>query len=282
MDTPIDIPAESTPTMESPTDASTSVVQPTAKVPEMDTGSWYQSLPDGFDHNILNDKDKQYKSFEDYVKSTHELRGKLSEKGIIPPDENATEEERNAFLEQIKDYIPSNVPESYELEALKEIELPEEQQKEITSTFKELGLSNEQANGILEFYGKELAKDIQSVETQREEARMEAEKALKSEWGAEYDARIERASKTLDRLGNEFGEFASEHGLFTRKEFIALLDKIGSAESTIPKGEPSNGMNIDNRIKEIKSNPKFMRGTYEERRQLSEELKNLIEQKHRI
>ena len=262
-----------------PPEPSTTVIEQSTPTIEQNTGAWYQTLPEDT-AKLLNDKDKQYKTMEDYIKSTHELRGKLSEKGIIPPGENATKEERDAFLEQIQPFIPSNVPESYEIEALKDLEIPDEQRDAMFSEFKDIGLSNDQASKILEFYGKEMAKDIESVQAQREAMVAESEKQLKQEFGTEYEARMERAATILDKLGNGFGEFASEMGLFTKPEFIKILDKIGSAEAVLPSGTVMTAKDIQGRIAEIKSDPKFMRGSFEERRKLAEEMRSLISMKN--
>ena len=260
----------------SPTETHTTQVDVSHTPPEQDQGLWYQTL-DPNSAKLLNDKDKQYKSFEDYVKSTHELRSKLSEKGIIPPGENATKEEKDAFLEEISQYIPSNIPDSYELKALEGLDIPEEQQTEMFSKFKEIGLSNEQADQILEFYGENVAKDLESFEAQKQEAQKEAEAQLKKEWGNEFEKRIERSSTILDRLGDGFSEYASQQGLFTQPEFIKLLDRIASAEAIVPKGNTVDKNQIKTRIDEILHDPKFLKGSFEERRSLGEELRSLRE-----
>ena len=271
-----------TPVISEPVEASTMVVEPSSKIlPEVDKGQWYFKL-DPESQGILTEKDKQYKSFEDYIKATHELRGKLTQKGIIPPSEDATPSEKEEFIEQIKPYLPSNVPEggNYELKALEGIEMEEEAKSEMFSVFADLELSNEQADKILEFYGKSVASDIESAQAEAEARRNEAEKELKQKWGAEYEQRIERASTLLDKLGNGFGEFAAEAGLFTQVKFMELLDKMGSGEATLPAGTVMSPTDIQTRINEIKADPKFMRGNFEEREALTKELRELISRKN--
>ena len=265
-----------------PVESTTTPVEPAHVEPEMGVNAWHQTLPEGVDASILNDKDKQYKTFEDYVRATHELRGKLSEKGIIPPSENATPSEKEEFLEKVKPFLPSNVPEggNYELKALEGIEMEEEAKAEMFSVFADLELSNEQADKILEFYGKSVASDIESAKIELEERRNEAEKELRQKWGGEYEQRIERASTLLDKLGEGFGEFASEAGLFTQVKFMELLDKMGAGEATLPSGTVMSPSDIQTRIAEIKSDPKFMRGSYAERTALTNELRELIARKN--
>jgi len=133
------------------------------------------------------------------------------------------------------------VPETYELAAPEGFEkLDEETVAAATPVFKELGLTNEQANKLVpvagEFAKKIIAERDQQFIGQIMEQRkswLEEAKADKEIGGANWDASLADAGRALDRLGFPKGSplrvSLDESGYGNNPELVRLLARAGKA-----------------------------------------------------
>lgn len=130
------------------------------------------------------------------------------------------------------------VPEAYELTAPEGFSLDAKHVEAATPVFKELGLTNDQANKLMPV-AAEFAKDIasgiearqlQEVTAWRNERLTEA-KADPEVGGAKWDESIALSAKALDQFGatkgSEFRNWLTETGLGNHVEFIRMFSKIG-------------------------------------------------------
>lgn len=110
------------------------------------------------------------------------------------------------------------VPEKYEFKLPEGVKLDEGFLDAMTPAFKEAGLSQEQASKLVDGY----VKVGQKLETQREadfqkwmsDQARDNDKAIRNEWGQEYDANFKTAQRGLARF-------------FQDKDFYAVLDSTG-------------------------------------------------------
>jgi hypothetical protein len=152
------------------------------------------------------------------------------------------------------------VPETYELAVPEGFEkLDPEAVAAATPIFKELGLSNDQANKLVPI-AAEMAKrivtdrDQQLLGTILEQRKDWLETARKDPeiGGANWDATLRTAAQGLDRLGFPKGSplrgALDESGFGNHPEMIRLMSKVGSAigeDGTFVRGEGGAGKKSD-------------------------------------
>jgi len=157
-----------------------------------------------------------------------DLRGNEALKGFKSPDELA-----KAHLETLGK-IPGPPPEAYELGAA-----PEGYDKPfpVIEAFakgpaKELGLSQEQFGKLAGFTNKYLVGLVQEQKAAQEKANQEATDALKTEWGGEYEAKVQAADAFMAKAGlaEAFKELGiNEHP--TIRKAMAGLSKVIKEDS---------------------------------------------------
>lgn len=135
----------------------------------------------------------------------------------------------------------SEVPETYELAVPEGFEkLDEQAVAAATPVFKELGLSNDQANKLIPVaasFAKRIVdeRDQQLIGTIAEQRKgwLEEAKADKEIGGANWDASLTSAAKALDTLGFPKGSplrnLLDESGLGNHPEMIRAFAKVGKA-----------------------------------------------------
>jgi hypothetical protein len=137
---------------------------------------------------------------------------------------------------------PEGAPEAYELTAPEGMTLDAETLDLATPIFKELNLSNEQAQKLMPVAG-EFAKRIQQAGQQQMLAEVATQRAA---WGQEakadpeiggknWDASVTTTAKALDTLGFEKGSpfrvLLEESGLGNHPEMIRAFVRVGKAVS---------------------------------------------------
>jgi hypothetical protein len=135
------------------------------------------------------------------------------------------------------------------------------------NTAHQLGLTAQQAAGILEYYGGAMKTQIEEVTSQGEAQYEEAVTALKSEFGQAYDVHIERAKRAVDHFGGEgMWEAIDKAGLGNNVEFVKAMTKVGTilAEEGPPDGERTEtyGMTpaqAQAQMGQLKADPEFMK-----------------------
>lgn len=130
------------------------------------------------------------------------------------------------------------VPEAYELTAPEGMAIDTDLLEEATPIFKELGLSNEQANTILPVAKSLMEKTQQATVqsmidagNQQRKAWLDAAKADEQIGGNKWDASIDSAGRALDALGHpegsDFRTALNETGFGNHPEMIRIFARIG-------------------------------------------------------
>ena len=226
---------------------------------------WLENLPDDLKENETL---KQTPDVETLAKRFLETKAAVGN-GIRIPSEDASEEVWNEFNEKLRTRVPDLVnvkdkdgvfaklgrpesPDGYELGET-QVELDETFESDLKKTAHELGLTNEQFQGIM---SKNLDA-VKQVQSKSEEAKKEAESALKERWGDAYGTK--RSNAVLA---------AEKYGLVDQLDTapVGLMEALSDVGATL--GEPQSPGNTGTRagaltpgeakarISEIQGNPK--------------------------
>lgn len=169
---------------------------------------------------------KGFKSADDVIKSYANLESKLGSSVKIPPAD-ASDEAKKEFYDKVK-HMEGIVwtgdenfydrlgrpesPEGYVLEDKVNSELKEyvptldEELNDFKSIAHNIGLSNEQAQQLVEMR----MKTIESQTAQLEHQKAEAQQQLKSMWGNEYENRLNAAKSVANIYKEKYGESVEE------------------------------------------------------------------------
>lgn len=195
-----------------------------------------------------------FKTVEDLAKSQVEAQSMIGRKGLIIPKADDPSPVHAAYRQALG--IPEK-PDGYEI---KVEGAPETVwNKDTAATFSgwahELGLTPAQAQGIAERYAK-LGGDGMAADTAaRERTRAETTKALQTEWGTAYDAKVERAQRAVREFGgDDLIKALQESGMGSNPAMVramaAIGEKIGEDR---PAGMGTGRPAADNPDAELKS-----------------------------
>jgi hypothetical protein len=230
---------------------------------------WYQSA--GFSEDTLADESVagllgKYQSPDEFAKGAANLNKKIGEKGIIPPGEDASPEERAEFYNQLG--RPES-PEKYSWEPPEGMELDKEIFQDRLGKLHEAGLSDAQVSQAMNLYAEEVNRGLEDFQNQQAEVAKETEASLKEEWGKDYDERVKSAAKVAEKFG--VIDAFKESGLINNLGVIKLLD--GVARSTREDGvDGSQGAQgtAEEQLASIKAHPGWKDKTHPEHRSLVE------------
>lgn len=223
-------------------------------------GDWFSSIPQEFQ------SEKSIQSFKgkpigDVVKSFVEAQ-KLIGGSIRLPKPDASPEERKKFMDDLYGKIgrPASAKEyKYNLPQVpEEFGWSQDHLGKFAEKAHALGLSNEQLQGVLDFYGEYqngMTPDYEKLQT-------EAKEALVKEFGKGADRKIAFAQRVLvTRGGKELVDLVERTGIGNHPVFIKLLAEFGevAAEKGMIDGGQTSGMTLDQIQAEIdaaKNDPK--------------------------
>lgn len=160
------------------------------------------------------------------------------DKAIMPPGENATQDELAAYFKAL------GVPESldgytFDPEKLpKDLELTEEITKWMREVSHKNHLTKQQSEALLVDMTSRVTETLkqQGEEEKRQEQEDEQKKekaiqALKDDWKDQYETRISRAHKTaLGLFGEEFIKHADDSGIGNDLYVLRMLDILGEVQ----------------------------------------------------
>lgn len=197
---------------------------------------FYSSLPEGIgEHGAV----KKYKTVPDLVKghiNANSMIGKKAE-DFLKSDDPEIVAKRKEWL---------GIPDTYELNTPEITEGSLYSQEAIDGfkvKAKELGLSGQQAQALLD-WDFERAQNVQDgVQEQMTQMRTDAEQTLKSEWGKNYQPNLQKVKQATDFLG--ITEMLDQTGLGNEPLVLkAVLDKIVPAisEDKLVEGTMRNNL----------------------------------------
>lgn len=141
----------------------------------------------------------------------------------------------------------AQVPEKYDFKIPEGVTLDEKVMEKVTELFKANGLSQEQAQAMMDFnintYKSNQDELVKSHENQKKEWQSETE----TEFGGEYDRKMAIAAKARDAFASkELVELLVDSGLEHNVHVIKFFEKIGSriSEDKLVEGSLSNGNDL--------------------------------------
>ncbi len=184
--------------------------------------SFFDSLPDEIKGN---EAFAAYRELQpaDLVKQHAELSGKVKD-ALIPPGETATEEEKKAFSDRMRQI--NQVPESVDGYA-GSLNLPEGVPADdpmlvaVLNRAHQTGLGPTQVQAAIDGF----MDYIQAAEAEGNRAIQQHKDALKIEWGQGYEQRIKDAEATMRLVGEEAG--------YTNDDVLAAITGTGMMNNPV-------------------------------------------------
>ncbi|HBV6755437.1 TPA: peptidase [Klebsiella oxytoca] len=162
------------------------------------------------------------------------------QEGEKPADEGAEQNDKadkqdGEKPEEKDEQKPEGAPEKYEFQAGEGVELDVEALKDFEPVARELNLTNEQAQKLVDAYPKILA-GVQQRQTEAWQAQTEQwaadVKADKEVGGDKLTANLSAAQRALDQFGTpELREYLDGTGLGNHPELVKAFIKVGKAMS---------------------------------------------------
>lgn len=162
------------------------------------------------------------------------------QEGEKPADEGAEQSDKadkqdGEKPEEKDEQKPEGAPEKYEFQAGEGVELDAEALKDFEPVARELNLTNEQAQKLVDAYPKILA-GVQQRKTEAWQAQTEQwaadVKADKEVGGDKLTANLSAAQRALDQFGTpELREYLDGTGLGNHPELVKAFIKVGKAMS---------------------------------------------------
>lgn len=166
--------------------------------------SWRDALPDDLrEHAAL----AAHGDIASLAKEHVNLQSLIGRKGVLPPDPKGGEAELTRFRADLAKVAPDLAPpesaDKYDLGDFKPPEgsaWSEDAQKMVLGDLHKLGLTSAQARGVMDSY---VEKVVGPAMQAAQEGLEQAQAALKSDWGGQFDSKINGANMALAAAGGE-------------------------------------------------------------------------------
>ena len=255
---PVEKTETSTETTATPSDVAKSdtLVSPTTET-QPAAKTWKEAISEEFrnDPNIekFTEIDALAKS---YINATH----MIGKDKVAVPNQNSTEEQWNEVFDKLG--RPASA-DKYILDFKSDVvPLNEGDIKQFADNAHKLGLSNKQAQGVLEFYKNNMEGQAQQSKVNTETSQVQAEQELRKEWGREFEANVKRAGALAKaNLNTEILDLELKNGMRVgdHPELIKGFAKIASMMSedkiVSPESDSTNkSADIESQISSITNN----------------------------
>ena len=159
----------------------TTETQPVAK-------TWKEAISEEFrnDPNI-----EKFTEIDALAKSYINATQMIGKDKVAVPNQNSTEDQWNEVFDKLG--RPASA-DKYTLDVKSDVvPLNEGDVKQFAENAHKLGLSNTQAQGVLEFYKNNMESNAQQSQVDTETSQVQAEQELRKEWGRDFEANVKRA-----------------------------------------------------------------------------------------
>jgi len=254
-------PVEQTTTTETPATIANvaktdTLISPTTEQPKVAT-SWKEAISEEFrqDPNI-----EKFTEIDALAKSYINATKMIGQDKVAVPNKNSTEDQWNEVYDKLG--RPES-PDKYALDVKSDVvPLDNGAVKQFAENAHKLGLSNKQAQGVLEFYKNSMEGTAQQSKIDTETAQVQAEQELRQEWGREFENNVKKAgalakaninSDILDlelKSGIRVGDHPELIKGFAKIASMMSEDKIVSPESD----SASKSADIESEISTITNN----------------------------
>jgi len=245
---------------------------------ESSAPTWRDSLDDG----LKNDPTLvRFKSLDDFAKSHLELRKTIGENKVSLPK---NKEDKEAWEKLYKSLGRPDSPDGYKLS---DVEFPEgakysdDDIKGFVSKAHELGLTQEQLDGLYKWNSEIVSSKFRSLDEQKSESAVNSENSLRKEWGNSYETNVSNARKVIETFADENErEILIQNGNDPR--LVKFLSKIGKTLSEDKVKGFSKPLSFtpdeaNKKIAQLKSNPALLDRSHPEHKFVLEEWNRLHE-----
>ena len=164
----------------------TPATTPTA--PAEQSSSWKDSISEEFRKDPSIEK---FTEIDALAKSYINATRMIGQDKIVIPTKNSTQETWDEAYEKLG--RPES-PDKYNLKVESDVvNMDENAIKSFAEQSHKLGLNNKQAEGILDFYKNNMEGSAQQAKIDTETAQAQSEQELRSEWGRDFDAKVQQA-----------------------------------------------------------------------------------------
>jgi hypothetical protein len=230
-------PVETTPTTTETKPVEATIASTTQPQPTVNK-TWKEAISEEFrsDPNI-----EKFTEIDALAKSYINATKMIGQDKVAVPNKNSTEDQWNEVYDKL------GRPESadkYALDVKSDVvPLDDGAVKQFAENAHKLGLSNKQAQGVLEFYKTSMEGTAQQSKVDTETAQVQAEQELRQEWGREFENNVKKAgalakaninSDILDlelKSGIRVGDHPELIKGFAKIASMMSEDKIVSPES---------------------------------------------------
>ncbi len=169
--------------------ATTETVEQTpATAPAEQSLSWKNSISEEFRKDPSIEK---FTEIDALAKSYINATRMIGQDKIVIPTKNSTQE---AWDEAYEKLGRPESPDKYNLKIESDvINMDENAIKSFAEQSHKLGLNSKQAEGILDFYKNNMEGSAQQSKIDTETAQAQSEQELRSEWGRDFDAKVQQA-----------------------------------------------------------------------------------------
>ena len=241
---------------------------------------WKESLPEDLrDAPAL----QSFTDIPNLAKGYVHLSSKLGANKLVVPDSHTTEEEwENVYTQLGRPETPGD----YDFSQVSQGEDSKDFEVAWAEQAHQLGLLPHQASGVLDFLNRGERAAMEEIAQQNETSRMDAEQALRKEWGAKYNENLSRIKNLISGFGESTAKAFDQLG--NNVEFLKGLDQIAQMvkEDEIPgKLETVNNWGItfdqaEKRKAEIYDHPGYMDKTHPNHNALMAELEKMWQVTH--
>jgi len=231
-------------------------ISSTTEQPKVAT-SWKEAISEEFRTNPNIEK---FTEIDALAKSYINATQMIGQDKVAVPNKNSTEDQWNEVYDKL------GRPESADKYALdiKSDVVPFDDGaiKQFAENAHKLGLSNKQAQGVLEFYKNSMEGTAKQSQVDVETSQVQAEQELRKEWGREFESNVQRAGALAKaNLNTDILDLELKNGMrvgdhpelikgFAKIASLLTEDKIISSDDAAA----SNSLDLESEIASITNN----------------------------
>ena len=221
---------------------------------------------DGLSDEIKNDPSlTSFKDVEGLAKSYVHSQKMIGAEKMPTPREDWNDSEWEAFYSKAGRPDTADAYSDPESEADGDgVQLPDDKVKAFKEKFYELGLSEKQAKGLMDYYMEDVSSEYSSMRDNQAKSIEDATSQLREEFGRDFDLNIELARGAVKKFGDEgLVSFLEESGLGNEPSLIKAFASIGRMVSEDDARGGSSSMslngsaNAQSEIQSLKMDGKF-------------------------
>ena len=182
------VPVDQATTETQPQATQATVAKADTPAPQPTESTWKDSISEAYrnDPNI-----EKFTEIDALAKSYINATRMIGQDKVAVPNKNSTEDQWNEVYSKLG---RPETPDKYSLNVESDVvNMDKNAIKNFAEQSHKLGLNNKQAEGILDFYKNNMEGSVQQAKIDTETAQAQSEQQLRSEWGRDFDSKVQQA-----------------------------------------------------------------------------------------